>query len=142
MPFRPSELMSKKIALLMFTMFVILASFVVMTVPQANALINRDYTIRNPTHNTASTVMHSVVCGNHICLPGQKTGWEKSMFESHSMNSGKPVATHGTVVMQKMTGKTEQKTTSENMIPMNSMRMTTNGTENAVMTGNTTTGTK
>lgn len=133
--------MSNKIVLL-FVATILLASFAVMLVPQANALINRDYTIRNPTHTTTRTVIHSMICGDHICLPGQKTGWEKSVFESHNMNSGKSVTNHGTDVIHKMPGKMEQKTTSGNMKPMNSMHVTTNGTKSTNMTGNAPTGTK
>ncbi|MDH2907619.1 MAG: hypothetical protein PXX83_05960 [Candidatus Nitrosotalea sp.] len=77
--------MSNKIALLLFTTSVLLTSVIAVFVPQANALTP---STRFDTISTAS-FGHSVVCGDHVCAPGEHTAWIDAMWASQKVSYGK-----------------------------------------------------
>ncbi len=82
--------MSNKIALLLLTVSVIMTSVLVTSLPQANALIQRDFSIRDDTPTTASHGI-SKVCGNHICAAGEHAQWINTLWQSQ--RAGKIVST-------------------------------------------------
>ena len=102
--------MSNKIVLL-FTTSVILASFAVMGIPVANALVNSQY---DNSHVTARFEGDLKVCGNHLCAPGEKTFWDKTVWGSQSKSQGKITSAqqHGEDVMHQMSGSTPGSTTA------------------------------
>lgn len=134
--------MSNKIALLAFTASVLFVSFAMMVIPQASALTNSGV---DTSHVTARFEGNLKVCGSHLCAPGEKTFWDKTVWGSQHMNQGKisnPLQ-HGEDVMKKMSGATPNPTTAHGTAkPMAGMHVTTNGTKSANMTGNAPTGTK
>ena len=110
MPIRPPELMSNKIALLIFAATVLLTSTAIMTIPQASALEPS----RVATHYYISTASYgnSVVCGDHKCAPGEHTQWINAVDQSQRIGAGKvPTATHGEDVMAKLATTTPPPTT-------------------------------
>src|SRR5690242_19606885 len=64
---REAKTMSKKIALVLFTMAVLVASFVLVAIPQVSALTRNTF---DDSHTTAR-LGNSKVCGDHICKPGE-----------------------------------------------------------------------
>lgn len=69
--------MSKKIALLLFTMTVLVASFAVVAIPPASALTPRmDF---SDNHYTARFFGGLGICGDHICKTGEYSSWHKAM---------------------------------------------------------------
>lgn len=110
MPIRPQELMSNKIALLMFAATVLLTSTAIMTIPQASALEPS----RVATHYYISTASYgnSVVCGDHKCAPGEHTQWINAVWQSQKAGAGKIVkGSHGEDVMAKLATTTPAPTT-------------------------------
>jgi hypothetical protein len=102
--------MSNKIVLL-FTTSVILASFAVLAIPLASALI------QNPVDNsnvTARFESEKKVCGNHLCAHGERTSWEKAVWDHQNTSQGKISSTqqHGEDVMHNMAGSNAGSTTS------------------------------
>lgn len=88
--------MSNKLALLLFTASVLIASFVAMSVPQASALTKSTW---NDNISTAS-YGNSVVCGDHKCAPGEHTKWVNAIWQSQKISYGKiGNAPHGEDVM-------------------------------------------
>lgn len=110
MPFRPQELMSNKIALLMFAAIVLLTSTAIMVVPQASALtpstLPRDYYISTASYG------NSMVCGDHKCAPGEHTKWVNAVWQSQKVGYGKVgSAPHGEDVMSQLAVTTPAPTT-------------------------------
>ena len=62
-----------KLPIMVFVTAILVASFVILTVPAANALMNRNYYYINDNPITARTG-NTAVCGDHICAPGE---WDK-----------------------------------------------------------------
>jgi hypothetical protein len=124
--------MSNKIVLL-FTTSVILASFAVMAIPMASALINSPV---DNSHVTARFESDLKVCGNHLCTHGEKTHWDKAVWGAQNMSQGKITSAkqHGEDVMHKMAGSTTGPTTAHGSekptMPV------INATKSANMTGN------
>jgi hypothetical protein len=115
--------MSKQIALLAFTASVLFVSFAVMYIPQVSALI------QNPVDNSHVTDRFNSekkVCGTHLCKPGERTAWEKAVWDHQSVSQGK-IATasqHGEDVMKQMAGAAPNPTTAHGTIkPMDNMSM-------------------
>jgi hypothetical protein len=103
-------MMSNKIVLLLTTSL-ILASFAVMGIPLASAL--------NPnpvdnSHVTARFESEHKVCGSHLCAHGERTSWEKAVWDHQNTSQGKISSTqqHGEDVMHNMAGSTAGMTTS------------------------------
>ena len=93
--------MSKKLALLLFTTSVLLTSVIAVFVPQANALTP---STKFDTITTAS-FGHSVVCGDHVCAPGEHTAWVDAMWASQKVTTGKVgSAPYGEYVMAALAG--------------------------------------
>jgi hypothetical protein len=128
--------MSKKLALLLFTTSVLLTSVIAVFVPQANALTQ---STRFDTITTAS-FGHSVVCGDHVCVPGEHTAWVDAIWGSQKITTGKIGSSpHGEDVMAALAGDSAFHTNSTmngnmnnmgamngsmNMTSMNGMNMT------------------
>ena len=122
--------------ILLFTTSIILASFAVMAIPLASAL--------NPnpvdnSHVTARFESEHKVCGNHLCAYGERTSWEKAVWDHQSMSQGKisSMTQHGEDVMHKMSGSTPGQTTahgSEKPV-MHTTMPVINATKSANMTG-------
>lgn len=100
--------MSNKIALLLLTVSVMMTSVLVSSLPQANALIQRDFSILNDTPLTASHGF-SKVCGNHLCAVGEHAQWINTLWQSQ--RAGMIGSTSGTngmnmnnMTMHTMTG--------------------------------------
>ena len=127
--------MSNKIVLL-FTTSVILASFAVMAIPMASALIT------NPVDNSHVTARFEgdlKVCGNHLCAHGEKTFWDKAVWGAQNVSQGKITSTkqHGEDVMHKMAGSTAGPTTGHGSEkPTMHSTMPVIGAPSANMTGN------
>lgn len=123
------QLMSKQIALFAFTASVLFVSFAVMYVPQVSAL--------NPnpvdnSHVTARFESEHKVCGTHLCKPGERTSWEKAVWDHQSLSQGKVASPtqHGEDVMKNLAGATPNPTTAHGtMKPMNNMDMNANKTK-------------
>ena len=62
-----------KLPIMVFVAAILVASFVVLTVPAANALMTRNYYYVNDQPLTARLGNHDV-CGDHLCAPGE---WDK-----------------------------------------------------------------
>lgn len=125
--------MSNKIALLLFTTSVLLASFAVMAIPQASALTKNMW---DDSHTTAR-FGNSKVCGDHMCAPGEHSKWTAAVSQSQKVGTGKVGANpHGEDVMHKMAGSTTEPTTLHGNVKM-SDNVKMSGT-----VGNTTKGTK
>jgi hypothetical protein len=118
--------MSNKIALLLFTATVLLASFAAMSVPQASALTKSTW---NDNISTAS-YGNSVVCGDHKCTSGEHTKWVNAIWQSQKVSYGKiGSAPHGEDVMHELAGSTAAPTTSHGNVKVDdSMKMTGNAT--------------
>ena len=119
--------MSKKLALLLFTTSVLLTSVIAVFVPQANALTQ---STKFDSISTAS-FGHSVVCGDHVCAPGEHTAWTDAMWASQKVTTGKVgSAPYGEDVMAALAGDSAFHTNSTmngnmtNMGAMNGMNMT------------------
>ena len=139
--------MSKQIALLLFTTSVLLTSFAVVAIPQASAL-NPDLNVYyNPSPMERSHVtdrFNSVekVCGNHLCAHGERTTWQKAVWDHQKVSQGKITSPqqHGEDVMHKMAGSTpapqtghgSEKPTVHTTMPV------INATASTGMTGNMT----
>jgi len=128
--------MSSKIALL-FTISVILASFSMMAIPLASALI------QNPVDNSHVTDRfdsEKKICGNHLCSPGERTSWEKAVWDHQKTKQGKitHISQHGEDVMAKMAGSTSSTTTAHGSEKptVHSTMPVVNATKSVNMTGN------
>jgi hypothetical protein len=105
MPFGLQELMSNKIALLMFAATVLLTSTAIMTVPQASALTPS--TVATYYYVSTASYGNSIVCGDHKCTPGEHTQWVNAVWQSQKASYGKVGnAPHGEDVMSKMAEST------------------------------------
>ncbi len=101
--------MSNKVAVLLFTASVLLASFAATSVPHASALTQSTW---NDNISTAS-YGNSVVCGDHKCAPGEHTKWVNAMWQSQKTSYGKVgSAPHGEDVMHSLAGSSAPDTTS------------------------------
>lgn len=138
--------MSNKIALLLFTTSVLLASFAAMVLPQANALNENLNVYYNPSpmersHITDRFNSAEKVCGTHLCAHGERTAWEKAVWDHQNTSQGKITSTqqHGEDVMKKMAGATPNQMTahgSEKPTVHTTMPVI-NATKSMNMTGNT-----
>ncbi len=92
------------------------------TTPIPNNLIKRDFSFNYNQHLTARTG-NDVVCGDHICAPGEWTKLQENLNHAQIVNSG--------------TNSTTTMTTSANSTSMSSsnssMEMPTNSTTQASM---------
>ena len=132
--------MSNKIALLFFATSVLLTSFAAMVIPQANALNESPNNGYNRDHVTARFLGAAKVCGNHLCAPGERTVWEKVVWDSQKVSQGKITSPkqHGEDVMHKMAGSTPSPQTghgSEKPTVHTTMPVI-NATKSTGMTGN------
>jgi hypothetical protein len=127
--------MSSKIVLL-FTASVIVAYFGMMAIPMASAL--------NPnpvdnSHVTSRFESEHKICGNHLCAPGERTSWEKAVWDHQKMSQGKitSVKQHGEDVMHKMSGSTSGPITAHGSEKptVHSIMPVINATKSANMTG-------
>jgi hypothetical protein len=125
--------MSKNISLLLFTTSVLLASFAVLIIPQASAL---NLNPVDNSHVTARFTSEHKICGAHLCILGEKTRWEQSVWGYPHMSQGKVPhpQQHGEDVMKKMSGAAPN--------PTSGMQMTTNGNNRVNMTENAPSGMK
>jgi O-antigen ligase len=109
--------MSKKIALLLFTTSVLLTSFAAMFVPQASALEKSIWF----DNISVTSYGSNVVCGDHICAPGEHSAWINAIWQSQKVSYGKVgSAVHGEDVMHELAGSTAPMTTSHGNYKMNS----------------------
>jgi len=122
--------MSSKTTLLLLTASVLLTSLLVVNLPQVNALVQRDFSILDDSHTTASYGF-SKVCGNHLCGPGEHMQWLNAVWHSQKASTGKVAnAPHGESVMQKMAGSTAPPMSSHGTMKMaDNMTMNTNMTK-------------
>lgn len=123
--------MSTKIALLLFTVTVLMTSLLAVNLQQANALIQRDFSTYDDSHTTASYGI-SKVCGNHICAPGEHSAWINTLWQSQKTGYGKfGSMQHGENAMHKMAGSAPM--TSHGNVKMSGNMNMTGGTQ---MSGN------
>ena len=121
--------MSSKTTLLLLTASVLLTSLLVVNLPQVNALVQRDFSILDDSHTTAS-YGYSKVCGNHICASGEHMQWLNAVWHSQKAGYGKVTnAPHGEDVMHKLAGSTAPPMSSHGTMKMS---------DNMTMTGNMT----
>lgn len=96
---KSKQLMSHKVALLLFTTSVLLTSFAAVFVPQASALTKSTW---SDNISTAS-YGNSVVCGDHKCALGEHTKWINAIWQSQKVSYGKVgSAPHGEDVMHQL----------------------------------------
>ena len=125
--------MSNKLALLLLTVSVLMTSLLVVNMPQANALTQRDFSVYDDSHVTASYGI-SKVCGNHLCAPGEHAHWINTLWQSQKTGYGKVGnAPHGEDVMHNMAGSVAPPMTAHGNMKMS---------DNMTMTGNSTKSTK
>jgi len=114
--------MSKKIAVLLFTTSVFLASFAVTSIPQASALTKSTWFENIST----ASYGNSMVCGDHVCAPGEHSKWINAVWQSQKVSYGKVGSSaHGEDVINTLAGSTTEPTTSHAKM-MESMNMTGN----------------
>jgi hypothetical protein len=91
--------MVSKITLFIISTFVLLTSFSIMVLPQANALTQSTYNFSPTTVRWGN----SKVCGDHICATGEHDKWVNAIAQSQKIGTGK-VGTNslGEDVMHKM----------------------------------------
>ena len=102
----------------MFAATVLLTSTAIMTIPQASALEPS----RVATHYYISTASYgnSKVCGDHLCAPGEHTGWYNALWQTQRVNSGKLAPdTHGEDIMHELAGSGNSKNTFQWNTPVN-----------------------
>lgn len=110
-----------------------MTSLLVVNIPQVNALTQRDFSVYDDSHTTASYGI-SKVCGNHLCTSGEHALWINTLWQSQKTGYGKVGnAPHGEDVMHNMAGSTAPPMTAHGTMKM---------TGNMAMTGNATKGTK
>lgn len=130
--------MSSKIMPL-FIASVLLASFVIVVIPQASALIASTGD-RDRTPVTARFEGAKRVCGDHLCLPGERTSWEKAVWDTQKTSQDKisSIEQHGEDVMHQMAGSTPGSTTlhGSQKPTMHSIMPVIGASQNANMTGN------
>src|SRR5690349_24934488 len=113
--------MSGKTTLLLLTASVLLTSLLVVNLPQVNALVQRDFSILDDSHTTAS-YGYSKVCGNHLCAPGDHTKWLNAVWHSQSTSYGKVTnAPHGEDVMKQLAGTASSTMSSHGTTEPNSI---------------------
>jgi hypothetical protein len=122
--------MSSKTTLLLLTASVLLASMFAVNLPHVNALIQRDFSILDDSHTTAS-YGYSKVCGNHLCAVGEHMQWINAIWHSQKASYGKVTnAPHGEDVMHNMAGSTASPMSSHGTMKMSgNMTMTGNMTK-------------
>jgi len=126
--------MSNKIALLLFTVSVLMTSLLAINLPQVNALTQRDFSVYDDSHTTASYGI-SKVCGNHLCAPGEHARWINTLWQSQRTGYGQVGnAQNGETVMHNMAGSSMPPMTSHG-----TMKMSSNMTMTMHMSGNATT---
>ena len=102
--------MSNKIALLMFSVTVLLVSSAIVAIPQANALTKSNVM----TWISTASYGNSKVCGDHQCAPGEHTKWINAVWQSQKVNTGKIGSTYlGEDVMNNLSKSTSTSTPSE-----------------------------
>ena len=120
----------------MFATSVLLASFAVTSMPQASALTKSTWFENIST----ASYGNSVVCGDHVCAPGEHSKWLNAVWQSQKVSYGKVGSSvHGEDVIDTLAGSNPMSTTSMESTNMtgNTM-MPTNGTmESMNMTGKT-----
>jgi hypothetical protein len=89
-----------KVALMLFTASVLMTTLLVVNLPQANALIQRDFSIYDDSHTTAS-YGSSKVCGIHLCSYGEHAKWSIAMSMAQRGEMGK-VNAYGSTPMDDM----------------------------------------
>lgn len=112
--------MNNKVTVL-FTLSVLLASFAIVVIPQASAL-NQNLGEYNKTPVTARFEGAKQVCGDHLCKAGERTAWEKAVWDHQSTSQGKVSSPqqHGESVMHNLAGSTTGSTTMHgNTMPGN-----------------------
>lgn len=99
---RQGTLMSTKIALLLFTTAVLMASFAVVAIPPASALTKNTF---DDSHTTAR-FGNSKVCGDHLCAPGEHAKWVQALNDAQRANQvgHSKNAQHGEDVMHQLAG--------------------------------------
>jgi hypothetical protein len=103
MPHNYQQLMSSKIALLLFTTSVLLVSFAVMSNPQASALTP---STRNDNVFTSSYGNY-IVCGDHKCAPGEHNKWVDAIWQFQKDSYGKiPSGMIGEDIMKNLANST------------------------------------
>ena len=129
--------MSKQTVLLAFMASILFVSFAVMYVPQVSALIT------NPVDNSHVTDRFDSehkVCGNHLCKPGERTAWQKAVWDHQSITQGKisTASQHGEDVMKQMANSTPNPTTSHGSEKptVHTTMPVINATKSMNMTGN------
>ncbi|WP_101477543.1 hypothetical protein [Candidatus Nitrosotalea bavarica] len=124
--------------MLLFTMSVILTSFAIMVIPQASAL-NQNMGEYNKTPVTARFEGAKNVCGDHLCALGERTAWEKAVWDHQNISQGKISSTsqHGESVLHNMAGSTAGSTTMHGNTMSGNMNMGTNMAANGNMTKGT-----
>lgn len=135
--------MKKKLLVLLFITGVLVTSFASSVWPAANALTARtDFSDR---HMTASRG-YSNICGDHICVAGEKSKWLSRMYELQREGVGKigKGETYQDVLknldVNQTSGHVSAKMTEG--MGMGGKMLSTNSTRSNNMTGSVPTGTK
>ena len=106
-----------------------------MVIPQANAL-NQSTGERNRTPITARFEGAQQVCGGHLCAVGERTNWQKAVWDHQNISQGKITSAeqHGESVLHNLAGSTPGSTTMHgNPMMSGNMNMGTNMTANGNM---------
>jgi hypothetical protein len=67
-------MMMSKLPVMVFTAAILIASVVVLTVPAANALTQRNWSYGYNDNHITVRFGNTLVCGDHMCAPGE---WDK-----------------------------------------------------------------
>ncbi len=68
-------------------------------IPSANALTKRDYTAPNDQPITATNGGNFIVCGNHICGPGEHTRMQQELSQAQSGKTNQVMSENGQTMM-------------------------------------------
>ncbi|MGI0066282.1 MAG: hypothetical protein ACREAT_05935, partial [Nitrosotalea sp.] len=71
--------------------------------PSANALTKRDYTSPNDQPITATYGGNSIVCGNHICGPGEHARMQQELSQAQSGKINHTMSDNGQAMMSEGT---------------------------------------
>ena len=117
--------MSSKKGIFLLTTTVLLASFLVLAIPQVSALTKSTF---DDSHTTA-LYGNSKVCGDHLCTKGEHSKWYNAIWQSQKLSFGKVAGLkQGEDVFQHIVGTTQAPATSQSMNMTGSAGSTTQGT--------------
>ena len=79
---------------MVFVASIFVAAFVILTIPNASALIQRDYSYGYNDNHMTARFGNTLVCGDHMCAPGEWDQLQAKLTSSQLGNQGGRNATN------------------------------------------------